>query len=115
MESYKLHVTSKAFEELSKEAKTTFIDKFPYLKITETTPDYIYADQLLHNVPETDGSILVGITAHLKLPFSVVETLIKDRNVHNFNYTIIHKDSKNVSIMLDRFYYHTKNKLIFSM
>lgn len=113
MEDKKLKIMNDLFDELILEAKLAFIKRFSYLKITETD---LIVNELIHNVPETDGSILIHIKGYLIVPFDVFKQLLLDTHVAHCNYEIgCMYDNKNIRLMLKRFYYHTKNKFVFSM
>lgn len=115
MKNTELQILRKSIEELSLKAKVAFMRKFPYLKITDIERTDLLANKIQFDVPETDGSLLIGLSCRLVRPFSIVEQILFDRRIASFNLKIPQAFDKKVTIVLDRFFYHTKKKIIFSM
>lgn len=116
MKNTEIYTMSNLFDQLVLEAKLAFIKRFPYLGITETTSSNLIINDVVRDVPGTDGSFFVHIKGHIVVPFSAIKPLFLDKTVAHFNYAIHHvfTDGK-VSLSLQRFYYHTKDKNIFGM
>jgi hypothetical protein len=117
MEDKKLDTINKLFDELVLEAKLAFIKRFSYLENTEATAiSFFHANEIVRNVPETDGSVLVHIKGYLIVPFDTFRQLLLDMRISHCNYKIdCMYDDKTIRLVLKRFYYHTKKKFIFSM
>jgi hypothetical protein len=113
MEDKKLDVMNDLFDEITIEAKKAFVKRFPYLEIPYTKID---ANQIVREVSETDGSILIGLSCALVIPFSTIKNVLTDIHMAYFNHELGYiYDNDKITLILKRFYYHTKKKFIFSI
>ena len=121
MKPGKLNSLHHLLDKLAIEAKEEFANKFPYLELGFPNAgfypgDNVHANRFCVNMPETDDGILVRINCDIIRPFSTVEKLLFDKNVAPLNVILITKAlNHEMRILLDRFYYHTIKKFVFSM
>lgn len=113
MEDKKLNTMNALFDEITIEAKTAFMEKFPYLKTLCTV---INANQIVREVSDTNDSILIGLSCTHTVPFSIIEKILFDKDMMQFNYELGYVYDKNkITLTLKKFYYHTKMKIIYSI